>query len=198
MSAEEQPGRRPRADVQRNRAALLEAAQRQFLKFGVGTSMEAVTKDAGVGPGTLYRHFPNREALLAAVLQSRSEELEARRADISQLDDALEKLRRWLHAMEEYFSAFSGLPEPLMAAARALEPDNPLTVPCENIIATTEEYVRAARLTGQVRASVTGRDLFLLAVSVAWTMGAAEADYEVLDRLLTLIENGYRNQNKKQ
>ncbi|MFI6310067.1 TetR/AcrR family transcriptional regulator [Nocardia fusca] len=123
MGAEQQPGRRPRADVQRNRAALLEAAQRQFLKFGVGTSLEAVAKEAGVGPGTLYRHFPNREALLAAVLQSRSEELETRRADIAQLDDAMERLRRWLRAMEEYFSAFSGLPEPLMAAARALEPE---------------------------------------------------------------------------
>ncbi|GGN99788.1 SbtR family transcriptional regulator [Nocardia rhizosphaerihabitans] len=100
------------------------------------------------------------------MLQSRSEELEARRADISQLDDALEKLRRWLRAMEEYFSAFSRLPEPLMAAARALDPDNPLTVPCENVIATTDEYVRAAQLTGQVRVTVTGRDLFLLAVSV--------------------------------
>ncbi|MEU1981893.1 helix-turn-helix domain-containing protein [Nocardia sp. NPDC019395] len=197
MAAEEQPGRRPRADVQRNRAALLEAAQRQFLRFGVGTSLEAVAKEAGVGPGTLYRHFPNREALLAAVLQSRSEELEARRADIAQLDDALEKLRQWLRAMEEYFSAFSGLPEPLMAAARALEPDNPLTVPCENLIGTTDEYMRGAQLTGQVRAAVSGRDLFLLAVSVAWTMGAAEADQQALDRLLTLIENGYREQHNK-
>ncbi|WP_280436616.1 hypothetical protein [Nocardia carnea] len=88
----------------------------------------------------------------AAVLQSRSEELETRRADIAQLDDAPERLRRWLRVMEEYFSAFSGLPEPLMAAARALEPENPLTVPCEKIIATTEEYVRAALPTGKVRA----------------------------------------------
>ncbi|WP_439145725.1 TetR/AcrR family transcriptional regulator [Streptomyces canus] len=74
MSAGEQPGRKPRADVQRNRAALLETAQRHFLQHGVGTSLEAVAKEAGVGPGTLYRHFPTREALLAAVLQTRSEE----------------------------------------------------------------------------------------------------------------------------
>ncbi|MFI6310066.1 hypothetical protein ACIBEK_08085 [Nocardia fusca] len=71
-------------------------------------------------------------------------------------------------------------------------------MPGEKIIATTEEYVRAAQLTRQVRASVTGHDLFLLAVSVAWTMGAAEADREVLDRLLTLIENGYRTQDNQQ
>ncbi|MEU7830230.1 TetR/AcrR family transcriptional regulator [Nonomuraea sp. NPDC049129] len=97
------------------------AAQRHFLDYGVGTSLEAVAKEAGVGPGTLYRHFPTREALLAAVLQTRSEELVARQADIAQLGDASEALRQWLRAMEDYFSAFSGLPEPLMAAARAQE-----------------------------------------------------------------------------
>ncbi|MFE0739269.1 TetR/AcrR family transcriptional regulator, partial [Streptomyces sp. NPDC058855] len=57
MSAGELRGRKPRADVQRNRAALLETAQRHFLQHGVGTSLEAVAKEAGVGPGTLYRHL---------------------------------------------------------------------------------------------------------------------------------------------
>ena len=112
-----QQGRKARADVQRNRSALLDAAQKHFLKYGVGTSLEAVAKEAGVGPGTLYRHFPTREALLAAVLQSRRQELETRRAEIERIDDALSALRHWMRAMEEYFSAFSGLPEPLMAAA---------------------------------------------------------------------------------
>ncbi|GHD07491.1 hypothetical protein GCM10010313_26720 [Streptomyces violarus] len=85
MSDKGQQGRKPRADVQRNRAALLEAAQRHFLKEGVGSSLEAVAKEAGVGPATLYRHFPTREALLAAVLQTRSKELVARRAEIARL-----------------------------------------------------------------------------------------------------------------
>ncbi|MCT9138560.1 TetR/AcrR family transcriptional regulator [Streptomyces violarus] len=83
MSDKGQLGRKPRADVQRNRAAFLEAAQRHFLKEGVGASQEAVAKEAGVGPATLYRHFPTREALLAAVPQTRSEELVARRAEIA-------------------------------------------------------------------------------------------------------------------
>ncbi|MGX5210314.1 TetR/AcrR family transcriptional regulator [Streptomyces violaceus] len=79
MSDKGQQGRKRRADVQRNRAAPLKEAQRHFLKEGVGASLEAVAKEAGVGPATLYRHFPTREALLAAVLQTRSEELVARR-----------------------------------------------------------------------------------------------------------------------
>jgi AcrR family transcriptional regulator len=197
MSASGQQARRPRADVQRNRAALLEAAQRHFLTYGVGTSLEAVAKEAGVGPGTLYRHFPNREALLAAVLQTRSEELVARQADIARLDDAAEALGQWLRAMEKYFSAFSGLPEPLMAAARAQEPDNPLTLPCDTLITATDQYVRAAQLAGHVRPSVKGYDLFLAAVSVAWIKGTGATDEESLDRLRALVESGYRERDDR-
>jgi hypothetical protein len=62
MNASGQPGRKPRADVQRNRAALLETAQRHFLQYGVGTSLEAVAKEAGVGPGTLYRRTSTSSA----------------------------------------------------------------------------------------------------------------------------------------
>ncbi|AZP22167.1 TetR/AcrR family transcriptional regulator [Streptomyces aquilus] len=195
MSAGGQQGRKPRADVQRNRAALLEAAQRHFLKYGVGTSLEAVAKEAGVGPGTLYRHFPTREALLAAVLQTRSEELVERQEEIARLGDADKALEQWLRALEEYFSAFSGLPEPLMAAARAQDPDNPLTLPCDTVISATEEYVRAAQRTGYVRASVRGYDLFLAAISVAWLKGAGAAEEESLERVRALIVVGYRARN---
>ncbi|MFE2738252.1 TetR/AcrR family transcriptional regulator [Streptomyces sp. NPDC056721] len=195
MNAREQQGRKPRADVQRNRAALLDAAQRHFLQFGVGTSLEAVAKEAGVGPGTLYRHFPTREVLLAAVLQTRSEELVARQAEIAQLGDVSAALEQWLRAMEEYFSAFSGLPEPLMAAARAQEPDNPLTLPCDTLINTTDEYVQAAQRAGHVRPSVKGYDLFLAAVSVAWIKGTGATDEESLDRLRSLIASGYRQRD---
>lgn len=195
MGVEGQQGRKPRADVQRNRAALLKAAQRHFLRDGVGASLEGVAKEAGVGPATLYRHFPTREALLAAVLLTRSEELVARRADIAQLDDASEALRQWLRAMEEYFSAFSGLPEPLMAAAREQEPGNPLTLPCDDLITTTDEYVRAAQRVGHARPSVKGYDLFLAAISVAWIKGNGATDEQALDRLRALIESGYREQD---
>ncbi|TXS41808.1 TetR/AcrR family transcriptional regulator [Streptomyces sp. OR43] len=190
MNAGEQRGRKPRADVQRNRVALLETAQRHFLRHGVGTSLEAVAKEAGVGPATLYRHFPTREALLAAVLQTRSEELVARQADIEELGDAAEALELWLRAMVEYFSAYSGLPEPLMTAARAQEPDSPLTIPCDILITTTDQYVHAAQRAGHVRASVRGYDLFLAACSLAWIKGN-DAEEDSLDRLRSLIASGY-------
>jgi len=94
MSVEGQRVRKPRADAQRNRAALVETAQRHFPQHGVGTSLETVAKDAGIGPGSLYRHFPTRDTLLAAVLQTCSEELLARQADIKQLGDAADALEQ--------------------------------------------------------------------------------------------------------
>jgi AcrR family transcriptional regulator len=191
MAAGESQVRKPRVDVLRNRASILEAAQRHFLAHGIGTSLEAVAKDAGVGPGTLYRHFPTREALLAAVLQLRSEELVERRAQIARVTDPDEALRQWMRALEDYFSAFSGLPEPLMAAARAREPENPLTLPCDNLIATTGEYLNAAQLEGHARSSVRAYDLFLAAVSVAWIKGTGAADDASLTALRTIVETGY-------
>ncbi len=122
MSVEVQQGREPRASFQRNRAALLEGAQRHFMRDGVGASLERVAEQAGVGTGTHCRYFPTREALPAAVPRTRSAEPVAHRADIAQLDDASERLRQWLRAMEKYFSAFSGLPEQFVAAARSQEP----------------------------------------------------------------------------
>ena len=96
--------------------------------------------------------------------------------------------------MEEYFSAYSGLPEPLMAAARAQEPDSPLTIPCHILITATVQYVQAAQRAGHVRASVQGYDLFLAACSVAWIKGTGTEE-EPLARLRTLIASGYRERD---
>ncbi|MGY1900069.1 SbtR family transcriptional regulator [Nocardia gipuzkoensis] len=128
------------------------------------------------------------------MLQTRSEELVARQADIEQLGDSVEALEQWLRAMEEYFSYFSGLPEPLMAAAKAQEPDNPLTIPCSILITTTDQYVEAAQRAGRVRDSVRGNDLFLAACSVAWIKGT-ETKEESLRRLRTLITSGFHKRD---
>jgi len=178
-------------DVIRNRASILEAAQHHFLLHGIGTSLEAVAKDAGVGPGTLYRHFPTREALLAAVLQSRSTELITRRETILQIAAPDEALQQWLQALEDYLNAYSGLPEPLMAATRASEPDNPLTYPCDQLITMTDEFLRAAQLAGHVRSEVRGYDLFQATAAVAWIRGHGPADQAALAGLRNLLAHGY-------
>lgn len=183
--------RKPRADVLRNRALILDTAGRHFLQQGVNTSLDAIAKEAGIGPGTLYRHFPTREALLAAVLQTRAEELTQRQAAAAELGDPLAALTAWLSALEDYLGSFSGLPEPLMAAARASEPANPLTCPCTDLIATTAQFLTAAQQAGAARVEVTGRDLFLAASSLAWIRGHTSPDDTGLAGLRNVLALGY-------
>ncbi|WP_245808087.1 TetR/AcrR family transcriptional regulator [Deinococcus hopiensis] len=176
----------------RNRTVILDTAQRHFQRYGIGTSLDAIAKEAGIGPGTLYRHFPTREALLASVLQLHSQELVARRATLIQIAAPDEALQQWLSALEDYLNAFNGLPEPLMAAARASAPDSPLTYPCDQLIAMTDEFLRGAQHAGQVRAEVQSRDLFLAIAAVAWIRGEGSTDDGALKRLRHLIQNGYQ------
>jgi AcrR family transcriptional regulator len=184
--------KRERVDVVRNRASILDAAQRHFLAHGVGTSLEAVAKEAGIGPATLYRHFPTREALLAGVLQSRSEELIEREAQIALVENPGEALQQWLRALEDYFGAYNGLPEPLMLAARQREPGNPLTLPCAHLIRTTEQFVAAAQKSGHVQTWVKGYDLFLAVNSIAWIKGTGAVDKASMPALRRIMEDGYR------
>ena len=88
--------RKPRADAQRNRAGILEVAKQEFTRSGANTSLEEIAKQAGVGPGTLYRHFPTREELLQAVYQSEVEKLAAAERKFAQTMPPTEALRAWL------------------------------------------------------------------------------------------------------
>ncbi|XAS74198.1 TetR/AcrR family transcriptional regulator [Micrococcaceae bacterium Sec5.1] len=186
-----QPHRRPRVDVQRNRNALLETAQRHFRERGVDTSLEAIAKDAGVGPATLYRHFPTRDDLLAAVLQVNSDELARQRKEIESLKAPAEGLDLWLRALGDYFSAFQGLSGPLMTAVQRPDSGNPLTIPRDALVLATEHFVKAARGAGCVRPDVQGSDLFLTACSVA-SIRRNGADENSLARLRSMIASGYR------
>jgi AcrR family transcriptional regulator len=177
-------------DAQRNRSLILEVAEQYFSEQGVGGSMDAIAKRAGVGAGTLYRHFPNRDALLAALLQERDQELEARRAAIEREEaDSTEALARWLAALVEWVTAFNGLPEPLRAALS--EEGSPLALTCQGFITTTEQFLRAAQADGGAAPWVRGRDLFLSALATGWASGAAMADASSAQALRALLRSGW-------
>ena len=76
------PSRKPRADAQRNRERILEVAKEAFTRSGANASLDDIAKQAGVGPGTLYRHFPTREELLQAVYRSEMEKLAAAEREV--------------------------------------------------------------------------------------------------------------------
>lgn len=182
--------RRPRADKQRNRTHILQIAEQYFSDHGITGSMDAIAKRAGVGPGTLYRHFPNRDALLAALLQARQDELVSRRDAIRQQEqDATAALARWLDALGNWATAFDGLPEPLRAALT--EDTSPLALTCQGYITTTDEFLRAAQRDGGARPEVRGRDLFLGVLAMSWVRGAAMADESSTPALSSLMRTGW-------
>jgi AcrR family transcriptional regulator len=88
--------RKPRVDAQRNRERILEVAEQAFTKSGANTSLDDIAKQAGVGPGTLYRHFPTREELLRAVYRSELEKLAAAEQKFAQAMPPIDALRAWL------------------------------------------------------------------------------------------------------
>jgi AcrR family transcriptional regulator len=94
--ATESKDRKPRADAQRNRERILEVAKQEFTRSGANASLEEIAKKAGVGPGTLYRHFPTREELLVAVYQSEMEKLAAAERTLADTLPPVEALRAWL------------------------------------------------------------------------------------------------------
>jgi len=90
------PARKPRADAQRNRERILEVAKEVFTRDGGAASLDDIARQAGVGPGTLYRHFPNRDSLIEAVYRSEVEKLAAAEQRFAAGMPPLEALRAWM------------------------------------------------------------------------------------------------------
>ena len=88
--------RKPRSDAQRNRERILEVAREAFSRSGANASLDDIATKAGVGPGTLYRHFPTREELLVAVYRSEMEKLAAAGQKLAEKLPPIEALRAWL------------------------------------------------------------------------------------------------------
>src|SRR5580698_1933898 len=109
MSQSAETVRKPRADAVRNRDRVLEAAKAVFSAGGPDASLEAVAKRAGVGIGTLYRHFPTRENLFEAVYRREVEQLGEFADQLKGEPDAVESLRRWLHSTVEFVATKKGM-----------------------------------------------------------------------------------------
>jgi AcrR family transcriptional regulator len=94
--------RKPRADAQRNRDRVLEAAKEAFTRLGADASLDDIAKQAGVGAGTLYRHFPSRDELLEAVYRTEVEKLAAAEQKFAETMPPIEALRAWMYLFVDY------------------------------------------------------------------------------------------------
>ena len=174
-----------RADARRNRGLILDAAKAAFARDGVDASLDEIARSAGVGPGTLYRHFPTREHLLCEVLHERQAVLLARRDEALAMPGAGEALRAWMTALGGYLGAFNGLPQPFIDAFEAQT--SPLAVTCRTLITITGEFLSRAQAEGAARQSVSAPALFLSAVGAAFVEDKV-ADYGTTPELIEEIQ----------
>jgi AcrR family transcriptional regulator len=96
--------RKPRTDAQRNRERILEVANQAFTRSGANASLDDIAKEAGVGAGTLYRHFPTRDSLIEAVYRTEVEKLAAAERKFSETMPPIEALRAWMLLFVDYIA----------------------------------------------------------------------------------------------
>jgi len=179
--------RRMRADARRNYERLVASAREAFTEHGVEASLDDIARRAAVGPGTLYRHFPTREALLAAVYRDDIEALAARADEMAQTSPPAEALGAWLRLQLDYIKYKRGLG----AAVKAmLDRDSETLNWCrETMRAALGGLLTPAQEVGAVRDDVDAADLLRLVHGVGM---ACESAPDHADRLLCLVLDGLR------
>jgi AcrR family transcriptional regulator len=183
-----------RADARRNYDKLLREAASTFADLGIDASLDDIARRAGVGPGTLYRHFPTRLDLLEAVFADASHQLIETADALLQAPSAEAEaaLTGWLRALVQHTATFRGLPETLLSSSG--DPDSPLYETCGRLRGSGTALLTRAQEAGAVRPSVLPDDLFSLAHAMAVTVELKRpADRPAqLDRMLDLLLSGLR------
>jgi AcrR family transcriptional regulator len=161
--------RKPRADAERNRERILEVAKQAFTRYAAKASLDDIAKQAEVGPGTLYRHFPTREELLVAVYRSEMEKLAAAGEKFAQSMPPIEALRAWLLLFVDAIAA-KHLVAPALNALVG-DPKKVFRSSHEQIQEALRALVKRAIKSGDVRKDLDPMDLFRALVGVSNVTG---------------------------
>lgn len=164
--------RKPRTDALRNRERILEVAKGAFTRHGADASLDDIAKQASVGAGTLYRHFPTRDALIEAVYRSEVEKLAAAAHEFAAAMSPVEALRAWLLLFVDYIAAkhiiapalnsVAGGPSRLYEGSRSL------------VQGAIEELVKRAKMSGNVRRDVDASDLLRAVIGVSYVRSGGD------------------------
>ena len=179
-----------RADARRNYERLLTEARVCFAAHGTDASLEDVARRAGVGIGTLYRHFPNRQALMSAVFEDAVGELLARSRELLSAPQPCVALVTWLREMVSHASEYRGLSRALMAVAH--DGTSALARCSDPIREAGGALLCRAQEAGDVRGDVEIGDLLQLTHAIALAAEGNPGDPELADRLLTLTLRGLK------
>jgi AcrR family transcriptional regulator len=164
--------RRPRKDAQLNRERILEVAKTAFTRHGAEASLDEIAKQAGVGAGTLYRHFPTRDALIEAVYRNEVEKLAAASGELAAMLSPIQALRAWMLLLVDYIAAkhiiapalnsVVGGPSRLYESSRSL------------IQGAMESLVESAKDAGDIRRDTDASDLLRAMIGVSLVSSGPE------------------------
>ncbi|HET6179156.1 MAG TPA: TetR/AcrR family transcriptional regulator [Candidatus Sulfotelmatobacter sp.] len=181
--------RKPRADAQRNRERILEMAKQAFTRSGADASLDDISTQAGVGAGTLYRHFPTRDALLEAVYKTEVQKLAAAEKKFAAEKTPIEALRAWMLLFVDYIATKKIIAPALNAAvggtSKVIEASH------EPVQGAMRALVERAVKSGQMRKDVNAVDLLKALIGVAY-MSATPDWQESARRLVDILISGSR------
>ena len=181
--------RKPRADAVRNRERVLEAAKAVFSAGGAEASLEAVARAAGVGIGTLYRHFPTREALFEAVYRREVQQLADLAEQLKQEAKPIDALRQWMRSIVKFVATKKG-----MSAALTLAVDKNsklFSSSADRLARTVGGLLDRAIAAGEIRDDISPEDLLRAVVGMCYMHDQPGWQTSVL-RLVDVFVDGLR------
>lgn len=190
MALGDEPGKiakRPRADAARNRERVLESAKAVFSTGGPRASLDAVAREAGVGIGTLYRHFPTRETLFEAVYRREVDQLVELAGQLAGCPAPVAALRHWLHANVEFVATKKGMAAALAIAAHGSTDLSAYT--SERLTGAVGRLMDRAVAAGELRPDVGPGDVLRMLVALCYGSNAPGWQDNVL-RLLDVFVDG--------
>ena len=183
------PPRKPRTDAVRNRERVLEAANAVFSAGGPDASLEAVARTAGVGIGTLYRHFPTREALFEAVYRREVQQLADLAEQLKDKPEPLDALRQWMRSNVKFVATKKGMSEALALAA--YRNSELFSYSHDRLTRAIGGLLDRAVAAGEIRGDIGAEDLLRALVGMCYTHNQPGWQKSVL-RLVDVFIDGLR------
>ena len=181
-----------RADAAHNRAELLDVARQVIAEQGVDASLRDIARQAGVGIGTLYRHFPTREALIAELVGTGTQRMAKLATELAATEPPGDALATWLTQLARRWAPYKGMPGSLMAALE--NKDSELGALCGGMATAGQQLFAAAQAAGAVRADVTWDEVFTAVTAVSWAAG--QSSPERADRILAVYLDGLKHHSQ--
>jgi AcrR family transcriptional regulator len=182
--------RKPRADAVRNRERVLEAAKTVFSAGGPEASLEAVARTAGVGIGTLYRHFPTREALFEAVYRREVQQLADLAERLREEAEPVEALRQWMRSNVRFVATKKGMAAALALGAYKNTDLNSYSF--DQLTRAIRALLDRAIAAGEIRSDISAEDLLRALVGMCYMHDQPGWQKNVL-RLVDVFVDGLRN-----